>query len=351
MPEPSFAQLFDRSRLIRLEQEDVVTQKRTRLEEFAVAAVGFALKHDLAFRRNFLSDFADIKVGVENFEVCIQDRKCADMALKNEVDDTLAIIEFKVPSLLEEHQNPWKPMFWSDSKKVKAGYGCELLKHYPKFSTIVYVVVCKECEKQGDDISVPLPGKTFLVKSRSWKSLLKESKTALEKDLVESLGALGIEELRNDEMKTIKMTTEQLRSFFLGNKALELLEYIAVQKLDIAKSAARNQMIELCTELSNGPLRQLGIQIPESKMGKLSGIPKGFTNAEYGYYSQNNEDFRAEVWFYGNRAGKAELQTLIEKTLKGAARFEEDKDATLRVVCSDKDMRDLEWFSKVLGVK
>ena len=326
------------------------------MEIFAVAAVGFALKHDIQFKKNFLKKFAGIEEDVENFESSIQAADCTDLKLENSKGHTLVVTEFKTWAKLQPKQNPWlngkRPddshlPFWSEADN---GYGYQLgQKNYNQFSTIYYIVV------QQDGISREAVceqfGKTFQLKSRSWKSLLEPS-TELEKDLVTSLGELGIEELEDYHMKEIKIENGDLEALFQGKTAIELILHISTTKLGDGKATARNNLMRFLTDGSRGNIRQLGIYVPQEALKKLAGIRANFlTNAWYGYFSENNQPFRAEVWFYCNENAKLELRALIEKELNLAVIQENPDENGLRIIRADTEaLRDFEWFCKVLGI-
>ena len=333
-----------------------------------MAAVGFALKHDLQFRKNFLKRFAGIEEdeeGIKKYKLNLQAAHCADLELKNEDKGILVVIEFKVVADLEEHQNPWlkgqKPddenlPFWKVTGKGK-GYGYQFRqKNYDRFSSIYYITVQQnfDFQKNGglhDDVCTK-PRKTFFLKSRAWETLL-EPDTNLEKDFVISLDELGIEELKDYRMKKTEIKNENLEAFFKGKNALELLSRIST-KLGLRKDYARSELITFCTELSDGDLRQLGVRLKEDKMKTLGEIRKNFKDAEYGFYSENGQPFRAEVWFYGNEHAKPKLRALIEEELKNSVLIQEiphDKSGLRIIRSSEAFLKDFEWFCRVLGIK
>ncbi|MDE3068592.1 MAG: hypothetical protein KGJ60_13740 [Verrucomicrobiota bacterium] len=112
-----------------------------------MAAVGFSLKHDKQFKRDFLKRFAGIEEDAENFEPTVQAANCMDLKLENPGKRILVAFEFKVGAGLADHQNPWlggkKPddeslPFWNVTHKGK-GYGYQLgQKNHDKFSTVYF---------------------------------------------------------------------------------------------------------------------------------------------------------------------------------------------------------------------
>ncbi len=360
MSAPSFAQLFRRSRYSRFGPSGEDEQNQQRLEIFAVAAVGFALRHDIQFKKNFLKKFAGIEEEVEKYKLSLQDAHCADLALKNDDRRILVVFEFKVGASLENHQNPWfgtrKPddnalPFWSEAKDDKNGYGYELGKNYGEFSTIYYIVV-QQNERRRDETACEKFGKTFWLKSRSWNSLL-EPNTELEKDLVTSLSELGIRELEDWRMKEIKIENEDLEGLFKGKNAIEIILHISA-KLGLRKDFASNKLLWFFTEGSRGNSRQLGIYVPKEAMKMLGEIRAScLRDAWYGYLSENTQPFSAEVWFYGNENAQPKLRALIETELNSALVQEnpEDKNGLRIIRSSETPLGDFEWFCKVLGIK
>ncbi|MGD1088450.1 MAG: hypothetical protein ABR955_06955 [Verrucomicrobiota bacterium] len=275
MSTPSFAQLFRRSRYSRSGPSGNDKQNQERLEIFAVAAVGFALRHDYQFKKNFLLRFAGIEEDIENYKPSLQAADCTDLKLENSKRHILVVTEFKVWAELQPKQNPWFESddenlpFWNVTDKGE-GYGHQYgnRSDFNQLSTVHYIVV--QQKEKGDmpgEKFCEKFGKTFLLKRRNWESLL-EPNTELEKDLVTSLGELGIEELE-----------------------------------------------------------------------------------DYGYLSDNDRPFKAEVWFYCNENAKSELRVLIENELRSAVIQENPDENGLRIIRADTEaLGDFEWFCKALGI-
>mgnify|MGYP001553087013 CR=1 FL=1 len=306
MSNPSFAQLFRRSRYSRSGPTENDTKNQERLEIFAVAAVGFALKYDSKFKENFLTKFADIKDCVEGFHTEIQAADCTDLKLANPQERVLVVVEFKVGAPLQPKQNPWldrrKPddeglPFWSEACN---GYGFQLGRNgYDQFSTIHYIIIQKNAHLRSEHVCKRF-GKTFRLKARSWNSLL-EPVSAMEQDLVRSLGELGVEELDDYRMKEAKIENGDLDALFKGRTAIELILHISTNKLGDTKASARKQLINSFTEGSRGNIRHLGLYAPQTALKRLAGIRSDLlTNVWFGFISEDNKPFKAEVWYYCN---------------------------------------------------
>jgi hypothetical protein len=209
MSEPSFAQLFRRSRYARIgpsASDEKAGQQQQRLEIFAVAAVGFALQHDPEFKNEFLKRIDPELKDAAAFKPILQASHWADLKLEDRNGDALVVVEFKVGADLEKKQDPWAggnlctalPEFWSEQ-----GYGFQLLKDQTavRCRTIYYVVVQQAGRTvPREDSNCTRNDKTFSLRSRSWKNLLLEPYGNLGEDLVNSLGELGIPELEDWRM-------------------------------------------------------------------------------------------------------------------------------------------------------
>lgn len=357
MSNPSFAQLFRRSRYSRFSQAGDNEEEQNRREVFAVAAVGFALKHDTKFKKNFLERFAGIADDWDNFQPNIQASNCEDLNLENSQKRILVVLECKVWAPLKDHQNPWrdgrkpdneKLPFWSEANN---GYGHQLRQK--NFDQIYYIVVRPD-EKQRDEEPFGKSGKTFWLKTRGWKALLY-SAPGLEEDLVKSLGELGIEELEDWRMKDITVKSGDLEAFFKGQEAMELVLRISA-KLGMRRSRAYKDLVLYSTESSHDVYRQLGIGLPDETLKLLGGIRAiCLKGAWFGYLSEKNQQFKAQVWFYGNKGVQPKLRALVNEELKASVHIEanpEDIENGLRIFRSeDTSLGDLEWFCKILGIQ
>jgi hypothetical protein len=365
MSDPSFAQLFRRSRYSRSGPLGNGEQDQERREIFAVAAVGFALKHDAQFKKIFLKKFAGIDEGTENYEPSLQPADCIDLELKNRDKGILVAIEFKVGAKLQDHQNPWKDgkkpedeslPFWNVTDKGK-GYGYQLRqKNYEQFPAVYYITVQQnsDIQKNGglhNDVC-DKAGKTFFLKSRTWETLL-EPRPRLEEDLVNSLGELGIEELDDWRMKTMKIEPKSVEECFNGGMVMDILLWVS-KKL---KSSIEKEGFQHLPDENNG-FRYLGIWV---KAKHLPASRRAYLNdwsPWVDYVSESSGRFQAEVWFYCGDGKKPQFLAKLKKEFGNEfAEFPEPPEADNPKIClrvrrsQDSADPDGSWFCKALGIE
>lgn len=265
MSEPSFAQLFRRSRYSRLDLGQQDLPGSARLEVFAVAAVGFALKHDLEFKKKFLEKFAGVTGDIGDFRPFIQAANCTDLKLEHLKMGILVVVEFKIRADLEAHQDPWskseKGAFWSEELQ---GYGWQYGNNTSLngFSTVHYTVV-EQDGKGGSprEESCVKFGKTYQLRKRNWGCLLPPE-SGLEEDLISSLGELGVNELKEYLMKDVKIKSEDLENFYKGRSVSEILLQVA-NKVGIRQDVARRNLMEYFMEWYDEDECHLGVDVKD----------------------------------------------------------------------------------------
>ena len=87
---------------------------------FAVAAVAFVLKHDEEFRDHFFREICGFTVlpGQSRPRIEVQPHDHSDLAIKDEANSSVSIVEFKVGAELEPKQDPKQKAFLANG-----GYG------------------------------------------------------------------------------------------------------------------------------------------------------------------------------------------------------------------------------------
>lgn len=329
------------------------------MEVFAVAAVGFVLKHDAQFKRNFLKNFAGIADGRENFQPGIQASDCEDLKLENPERRTLVVLEFKVWAPLQPKQNPWlddrKPddnslPFWSEADN---GYGYQLTKK--DYDQIYYVVVQqKEYGGVRDEKPFEHSCKIFHLKRRNWECLLAPS-PGLEEDLVTSLGELGIGELADWRMKTMKIKPETVEDCFKGAEVITGLLWVSEKlKLTLKKSWLGFGRNNLGVGLPN----EVAARLSKGRSAFVGRHHKGWGCGWFGYISEQFGKFQPEVWFYCNTGAKDKLLKTLEREFQDASvEFPEppesdDPSNCIRVRRSQDSLDpDGSWFCKALGIE
>ncbi len=196
--EPSFYALFRRSRYIRSEEEDQASNSRqNRKENYAVAAVAFALKHDEKLLRHFLETVCGISMQhghVPTLEVQRFDH--SDLVIKDGAGLWLAVVEFKIDAGVDDKQHPDSPAFLDAD-----GYGTLIPDEleYRSFGQKHYIVL--------DDATTFADGPRNCLecKCRSWADLASAtgSEVGLWADLLTSLGDLGVAAFQFRKLKNM----------------------------------------------------------------------------------------------------------------------------------------------------
>lgn len=148
--QPSISALYRRSRYMRSlavaeSAEDTTGNmaERHERERFAVAALGFCIRHDAEFRKHFLSrilpNLSDAKVEevvLENGDVDLV------LAMQTPAGQHIIAVEAKLGAGLAIHQNPANPEFWRPKDAIqRGGYGHTIFKLYPEATHVEFVVL------------------------------------------------------------------------------------------------------------------------------------------------------------------------------------------------------------------
>ncbi len=203
-----------------------------------MAAVGFALRHDPAFKSKFLQRAADVCEDLDNFKPEIQAEHESDLRLIDADGKRLVVVEFKIKAGIDPHQDPWangeNPLETSGPFWTK-GYGFKLLQNSVGCDRIWYAIIE---ESEGfvaqDDKTSSVKEKQFSLRRRKWLALQGASpkdESPLEKDLLDSLGEIGVTDFQERYMKAIKAGAEQIQASISGKQITEVLLWIC-QKLE-----------------------------------------------------------------------------------------------------------------------
>ena len=233
MSDPSFEQLFRRSKYAKTEPSAGLhdASKQNRREVFAVSAVGFVLKHDQnGFKRKFLENIVGISEEFDAFKVEVQAEHESDLRLVDAKGKRLVVIEFKIRSEINAHQDPWaaknpldaNSLFWSSTK----GYGNKLLKNSVGCDRIWYITIQRllDFEEKKDVNEFKIEGKNFSLRRRKWIDLqISHSREeSLEKDLLDSLGEMGVSDFMDRHVRTIRASSH-LEDALKGWPVMEVL--------------------------------------------------------------------------------------------------------------------------------
>lgn len=222
----SFSRLFRQSRYARNMEAEQDQPRQNRRELFAVAAVAFAAKHDKRFARDFLVRVAGVPKSdlPHNFDIEPQRSFCADLAITDHSSNKRYVVEFKVGSSLMEKQDARSRTF-----NKRGGYG------YAFKSQLSGVDVYTTLAQQRDFDDFTKDGRKY--GTRTWKDLIPTDRdeSSLEKDLLDSLGELGIAVLRLRNIKNMKNAKHAATAVNIHDLLRSVLDQFKKTPLDIER--------------------------------------------------------------------------------------------------------------------
>ena len=337
---PSFYQLFRRSRYSATE---AVAQTPGRLnreqkEVFAVAALGFTLRHDRDFLTHFLERVCGLQVAdTDKCEIRCQDGHMSDLAIVWK-GKRVIVVEVKIDADLEKKQNPTTPEFYAEPD----GYGVQIKEGYPREKERFYMVLAKE-----------VPGPTRYKSHRGslpkflgfyrWGELQSMvSQTRLVTDLLDSLGHLGIPELhlRSFMKKKLGAETRPAAEMF---KLLEgLADYFRIPR-------GKNRWDVDDSDVGS----YFGVNIPSDGRFKKLSQKVGKSEKIIGWfgYELRNEKPLLSVWFYpGDEKRKRLSEKFVARTTQlRVARLPDSGHAFYITPTDGTETYDTPWFKNVLG--
>ncbi len=274
---PSFHTLFRRREL----------DSQSSKEVFAVAAIAFCLKHDEDFAAKFLREFCGVSFQgpISSLIVDADTHKWADLMIRSDVNSFACVLEFKIESDVNAHQNPNCPEFGGNK-----GYGRLMSESLEcrDHKTKRFVVVTGEKERETIQPDQKLQhGINCDWKSWAELSLIRPAKSVTT-DLFDSLGDLGIEDFREISLRKMKLQ----KSAFGTLKVVQTLDHV---HRALGNRPLRIAQIEDEDKSNDHWWTGVGVQ------GKDSLQREGW----FGYEGRKNlenatvpEEGHAAVWFY-----------------------------------------------------
>lgn len=328
--EPSLFHLFSRSRYTR--RATPGASGRLQRELFAVAALGFVLKHDERFRKFFLREFlkADSEDSTDKF-VC-QDDHCADFTFVS--GKIRWVIEAKVHVGLARHQDPRKKEFF----KEKVGYGWKLRERFKGAKWINYVVLQKDPELRGRDFNEACEIKWEI---KAWRDLVpeKEEESKLVTEFLNTLGEMNIPHMT---LRILKRT-QNARHTSSSARMFKILQDIGREM----KVGRRNE-IDWAVHVNSSGEAFFGINITNgapsfSKLRKVSGAEKEL--GWLGFEAFAPRERRRSIWIYPK---KEKINDAI-RFLKRQGIESTKKDDSLLITDGKEEGRDdVDWFREML---
>ena len=337
--EPSFRALYRRSRYALETDLGPEPSNQRRHELFAVAAVAFVLKHEERFRSFFMRRICGSERALEHrgFSIEVQPHQHSDLAIKDERNSALYVIEFKIDADLEPIQDPANSEF-ADPK----GYG-QLITHeptYERFREKTYVVL-DQFSHSDQDVNVL----SLTCRFRSWADLIPGTAiNGLWADLLDSLGEINV-------------ASFQHRSLANMNNARFTPNVVAMRQTLIAVASklrfGTNRVEDIGTEASEA---WYGLKIPNRKLRNFLDLEISVgTNEEYlgwfGYQAGSGHSELA-IWLYCGSTEKTGwtrklLSQRLQKVVPGRIKIDG------KHVCFDSegrsDLGDKEWFEAVFS--
>jgi hypothetical protein len=335
----SFSSLFRRGKYSRpdVQESDEDGNNRKRIEEFSVAAVAFAMKHEAEFRRHFLEKICEVTTpfNPDEYEILLQPHDF-DMVLHSETKSEFIVIEFKVWAPLDTHQKyDNEQTFTGINTNGKKGYGRQILFYGKGHSSLKYVVLAQnDSHDKLPRKNIPVGGILIKCHSCAWQDLPEQGK--ISKDLLDSLGSY-IPELKIRQyfkMKKSKFVADATESY-------NLLRNVWKQITDCEPEFAIDQ---------DESGWWFGVHMKQKGAG-FAGMPKAEPGKPFGWYGYEKpiqEQNRLSIWLYcQNEQERTRLSSIIENQLGQKPIIRNKSD--LIIVCDEqKSVGDAEWLLSVI---
>lgn len=170
-------------------------------ERFAVAALGFTLRHSKPFRRWFLKEIVELPQHLHSkeIEITMDENQWSDLKITSEgAEGFLCVVEAKTGAPLAKHQNPTHKTAF-----LKDGYGRQLLKQKARGMKVTYCVL--------DIAQRPGPRTRNGIKClyKTWHTVADRAPRSdtIVPDFVELLIHLGLPLSRSKNSKHMKTST------------------------------------------------------------------------------------------------------------------------------------------------
>jgi hypothetical protein len=330
MLEPSLYALYKQGRFRKSGLDPQTEEGMKQVERFAVAMLGFALKHDLSFRKSFLLQVCNCQCGdaidPTLFLIELEVAGCGDLILRKEDNSEVYALEFKVGADLQDHnQNPSKLQFFT------SGYGKNIRAKYGPNST--YIVVQNERSDFGK-----IPEKEPSCIGKSWADIYScPHGDLLICDLFQSFGALGITEF-------MRMNTKGLS---LGRAALDAAKLHTLLEAVAKVEGFKSEDVEAQLQPNDQSYYVKWFSAAGARQSKWNTLiqPKNKRLGSFGYTNYGGPAL--EVWF---ECGTREAADKTLRLLKDRFPNDEvgnDPENHTWIVRAKESLDDQEWFISV----
>lgn len=352
---PSLFRLFQRSayrKPLRLDANPdggVETEVRSERERFAAAAVAFCLQHSPRFREHFWRTTCGTEGDppkAPDFEVGIEPVHWADLRLTAQFSHrrTVWVIEFKIHADLADKQNPKHIKFQDDEQ----GYGALFHREEGRAKTeLRYVVLGSKKLPEGEGRIDEL---NLRWHARRWRDLNAGAPwdDGLTRDLLQSLGDLGIASFRMNETKQVVVTGD----FESIAKAMGVLEALA-DRWDLS-SRSRSWRIDVGSPQPQhfnvgaylqSPAGRATSRLQEALAARIGGAENNLAWIGYETGPTIPFRFRRSVWLYCDSLQNSEK---VKGCLAGLADILPHQDGVIAANRPNSGLTDLEWFESIL---
>ena len=336
---PTLYQLFRRSRYSRPMDLVPGSSQNNQVEVFAVAALGFTLRHDPSFLFDFLSiicRFSKSEIGTpEDYEIRCQDGEHADLAIILPKRYAI-VVEAKIGASLDDHQNP----SLADFNQLPKGYGHQIKTKLNSVRERYYLVLMRDCSNYKMKIQGSLD--PMFLGFHEWNELSGiQKKSNLTIDFLTTLGYLGIPEMN---LQNLKGNVENDKASTA--KMLSILHGLA----RLFKIPTRNSLWDFRFSKDEGSY--VGINIPRdgifTVLSKCIGPTKKIIGW-FGYENPSGGKGRLSVWLYPEDSTKSELKKTKQFVSKRTGSKVEMSDSALYVVRDDSSVKDdVSWLQETL---
>jgi hypothetical protein len=331
----SFSRLFGLSRYARDMEYEQYRFKQNRRELFAVAAVAFTAKYNQHFARSFLMRVAGVPVRAVRHDFRWEPQKtfCADLLITDCDSGEQYVVEFKVGARLMQKQHSDSTEFYREG-----GYGRAIRNQFPKARIYTALTQQRDFDDSAND--------SLQRRARTWKELIPPSgrESPLVKDLLDSLGDLGISVLRLRNIKHMKNAKHASTAVDIYDLLRSIMHDFKKSPLDIGSDEIYDWVGMYVRPRSNDHVslrRWLGHRWSYvGWMGYL--LPKGSKKPELSVWLSFGEHFDDR---------REQSISVLKRVIRNAevGRSPKDNDLIVKVKASCID-DEKEWFTQTLNL-
>lgn len=297
-----------------------------------MASIAFCLEHDEKFKKAFLCNFCGISFAgrIPKIHIAADDHKWGDLVIRGNDKSFVCVLEFKIGSKVEDHQDPNLPDF-KYGKEICHDSNCGICKEK------IFIVVTHDDKKKTIDQNMR-DGVRYDWKSWTdfWNAMRHcDHERGLSSDLFDCLGDFGITVFRERQLRNPNMKLE--------NSAFQALKVIQILQAVYCSLGYRQLRIsDIDDSDPDEETWQTGVYVWNEERDELK--------SWFGYLGnkKNFESGRCEIHFYD---ASYNLEEIGQKLQKHGIEFSNEKDGenyTVFVKCPTTIQKsNLDWFESV----